>query len=96
MKLKFIYHGEFGNAEYDSSTGEFTWSFDGTDEKILGHLTNLDNGYLFTEIVTGSEVNDGDERSVVGEEIVELPWDEQIEKLEQTFRHYGAHTKLIK
>lgn len=92
MRFEFLYAGSYGSAEYDSSTGEYTWSYEGDEDRIIGLLSDLEDGRVYGEMITGSEIDHDSETSVVGEEYVPLPWDQQIEKLEENIRQYGADT----
>lgn len=94
MKVVFETTDSIGEAEYDPSTEKYSWSYDGENQKIVNVLFDLEDGKLFTDMDTGVADTDGEEL-IVGEQIVEVPWEQQIERLAISIRQRGAEIKYV-
>ncbi len=93
MKVVFMKGGGKGEAEYDSSDGTYSWSYDRDDPAIENILSELEDGRHYSKIATDlPDSYDGDEiREVATEESHEpLPWDEQIKALVPPLERNGA------
>lgn len=93
MKVVFMKGGGKGQAEYDPSDGTYSWSYDRTDAKIERILSELEDGPVYTEMVTNlPDSYDGDEirPDTVDESYEPLPWEEQIKALVKPLERNGA------
>jgi hypothetical protein len=93
MKVKFMEKGNFGTAEYDPETGEYRWSYDGENERIIDLLKLLDDGPHFAEMVVGDVVSDDDEPVVYNEGYEIGDWEYQMERLAQSLRRPADKVK---
>ncbi len=95
MKVQFTYLAEYGEAVYDTETGEYSWTYDGDHEDIIEWLAYLEDGRQFEKIVTGETVSEGDEPAVVTEWYELGDWEYQMEKLAQRLRQSGAKNVTV-
>lgn len=94
MKVKFMQKGNYGTAEYDPETGEYRWSYDGENERIVDLLQLLEDGPHFTEMVVGERVSDDDEPVVYNEGFEVGDWEYQMEQLAQSLRRWADKVKF--
>lgn len=81
-KVKFMVLGDKGKAVYNTDTGEYSWSYEGTEDWVTDSLSVLDNGKAFTDIdTTVINKNDDNEFLEVGEREYFPSWKYQMEEL---------------
>jgi hypothetical protein len=86
MKVIFIRSGRKGEAEYDPSTEEYTWSYEGDDSETIDLLSMLEGGKVFEDMDTDDPDTDSDGEEVIDEAYVFVSWDRQIESLAKHLR----------
>jgi hypothetical protein len=98
MKVEFLYMGSRGTAEYNSSEDTYSWSYEGTEDKIIEPLSMLDSRRAFLEMnSTGEPIEDEDvvEESVALESYEKKEWDEQIKDLADLLSSNGADIHYV-
>lgn len=96
--LRFIRGAEQGWAKYDEESEEYSWEYDGNDDRIEGLLSMPDRGRRFTEMKTEpveSDENEPLEPAVVNEWSEELPWDRHFEELERALRGADCKAEIL-
>jgi hypothetical protein len=93
--LRFIIGGDRGRVEYDLDAEAYSWEYDGDDPEVERHLKAFEDGKVHTGISTGGDSVKQNESITYSEEIVDLPWDEQLEYLSYRLDYLGAETDLF-
>jgi len=89
MIVNFIRGAEKGWAKYDPDDGIFTWSYDGSNERVIDILEALENRKIFTEITTFEVDTDDELENVYDESSEPVPWEQQIEELALLLENQG-------
>jgi len=92
MEVRFIHRTHFGKAEYDPETDEYSWTYEGDNEKIIEFLELLDDGPHFTRISDVEVISDGPMEPITHSESFETgDWEYQMEQLARYLRRTEAH-----
>lgn len=96
MKIKFVYSGK-GEAKYNPETGEYSWWYEGDDQRVIDFLSELENGRIYYKEAENREQSYSGEDDILQHEHGSQlkSWDEHIEGLAKNLRKLGVDVVYV-